>query len=129
MKGCLLHHVHLFCTNLDATVAFWRDGFGLPFIRYRPFGKDPGAELDLGNGVLLSVVQRGSDKRDLSVFISGPDHLGMLVPDLDAALKHLVSLPGVRITREPFMSEQLRCAFVAGPDDVQVELAEEVRPV
>jgi catechol 2,3-dioxygenase-like lactoylglutathione lyase family enzyme len=122
MKVCPCHHVHLFCTDLEATLAFWQQGFGLPLVRRRLFGADQGAELDLGSGVLLSVVQRSKDKRDNSVKQSGVDHLGMLVDDVAEALRHLASLPNVRIAREPFLSETYQCAFVAGPDDVLVEI-------
>lgn len=121
MKACPCHHVHLFCTDLDATLAFWQEGFGIPLVRRRQFGQDRGAELDLG-GILLSVVQRSKDGRDLGAMLSGLDHLGMLVEDVDAAIARLTALPGVRVTREPFMSENYRCAFVAGPDNVQVEI-------
>ena len=127
MKACPLHHIHHYCTNLEETIAFWRDGFGVPFVRYRKFGEDSGAEMDMGNGVLFFAVQCCSESRALSKPICGLDHLGMQVPDIDAALKHLTSIPGVRVGREPFMSESLRCAFVIGPDEVRVELIETPR--
>ena len=124
MKTCLVHHVHIFCTDLEAMITFWQDGFGLPLLRRREFRTGPGVEMDMGGGVLLVIVQCSQGKYDASAAISGVDHLGIRVQDLDAALKRAAAVPGVRITREPFMSETLRCAFVAGPDDVQVEIVQ-----
>ena len=56
---------------------------------------------------------------------AGVEHLALLVDNLDATLTHVKALPETKITKEPFMSGSLRCAFITGPEGVLVEVMEE----
>jgi len=52
----------------------------------------------------------------------GEDHLGLRVPDVDAAIVELRSR-GVTIEMEPKdMGPDLRVAFVRGPDNLRMEI-------
>jgi catechol 2,3-dioxygenase-like lactoylglutathione lyase family enzyme len=53
------------------------------------------------------------------------DHIGVSVPDLDAALQALRGA-GVAVTQEPVsVSPQLRYAFIEGPDRIAIEVIED----
>lgn len=121
----VLHHVHLFCNDLEAMIDFWRQGFDARLVRRRPFGPCDGAEMDLGSGVLLYLKALPccipSDNDD-----SGLDHIGVKVADLAASLERLLALPGVVLKTPPFVSAALLCAFIRTEDGVIVELVQDI---
>ena len=50
-------HVHLFCTDLEAMVAFWTKGLGAEFVKYRQFGGADGAVVSLaGTPIFIKVI-------------------------------------------------------------------------
>jgi catechol 2,3-dioxygenase-like lactoylglutathione lyase family enzyme len=53
------------------------------------------------------------------------DHLGFVVPDLDAAVRKLTEL-GARVRIPAFREQEHRLAFVSDPDGVWIELTERV---
>ena len=56
------------------------------------------------------------------------DHVGVSVPDLDKALAALRAA-GVKVTQEPRrINDQVRYAFVEGPDKVAIEVIEDKSP-
>lgn len=59
----------------------------------------------------------------------GYNHLGFLVDNLDETLAKLLAMPGVRLDIEPFVipARKRRCAFIAGPCELYVELMEDVK--
>ena len=125
MKAPFCQHMHLFCKELEPMIAFWVNGFGATMEGYRKFGPADGAVLDLHASVKLYLKVVDCLPADATTARAGVDHLGMIVENLDAALATLTALPGVTLSREPFMSGTLRCAFVAGPEGIQVEVMEQ----
>ncbi len=123
--NAVCHHMHIVCRDLEPVVAFFQEGFGVPLIGPQSFGGAPGAAMDLGGGVLLYIVQRNPDPLNPDKPVGGWDHIGLQVENLEAALDHLKSLPGVRVTKEPFNAGALRCAFVAGPENILVEVVQD----
>ncbi len=117
-------HIHIYCQNLEDMITFWSDIFGATLIRRRKFGPDDGAVMDMGlnTELYLKAVpcspQNSDDQR------AGVDHFGMQVENLDAFLKQVAGKPHVKVLREPFMSEKLRCAFISGPEGTRVEVME-----
>ena len=121
MIAPVCHHVHFLCNDLEGMIEFWVKGFGAVFGEYRKFGAADGATLDIGMGAKLFLKVVPCERQDSGPDRSGAEHLGMLVPDLDAALARLTALPGVS-AKPPFMSGPMRCAFVRGPEGVLVEV-------
>jgi glyoxylase I family protein len=55
-----LHHVTAICSNLERTIAFYRDTLGLPIVRDEPSDDDPDARhvwFDAGNGTLVTFME------------------------------------------------------------------------
>ena len=115
-------HIHLFCTDLDAMIAFWVKGFGMKFEEKRSFGGAPGAVLDMGLSAKLYLKQISCAPAGSDAPATGIDHLGFIVPDLDKAIADITALPAVTLSKEPFIAGPRRCCFVKGPDGVEVEL-------
>ncbi len=122
MKPGICNHMHVNCTDLTAMIDFWTKGFGATFVEFRNFGPSEGAVLDLGNPIKLYLKQLPCARQEASAARGGMDHVGMEVESMDEALKHLLALPQVQLTREPFDSRGNLCAFIAGPDGVSIEL-------
>ncbi|MDR0466675.1 MAG: VOC family protein [Deltaproteobacteria bacterium] len=123
MNAPYCQHVHINCRELKPMVEFWIKGLGARLEEYRKFGVLDGAALDFNSGqTKLYLREQPCERQDQAAPRSGVDHVGMMVPDLDKALADLTALPGVTLAREPFMSKDLRCAFINGPEGISIEL-------
>lgn len=126
------NHVHMMCTDVEAIISFLTEGFGVELRCRRESGgganRSPGAELQLGNTVLyLKQVGKDWKPQDPLATVCGLQHLAFIVEDMDAAMKELIARPDTRLIREPFKSAipGHLCAFVAGPDNLYVEIIQE----
>lgn len=109
------HHIHLHSTDVDATVAWYREAFGgEPFETFKGL---PIKGVDYGN--VLVMVQRTSEERAPTKGRS-IDHLGFSTPDLDAAADALKA-KGVKFSLDPVPYGKLRISFIEGPDGVRIE--------
>ncbi len=124
MKPARCQHAHLCCADLAPMIDFWVKGFGATFEEFRQFGEFRGAVLDMQSATKLYLKEVPCQPQGVAESRAGIDHLGVDVESLDAALKHLLALPGVTLTKEPFLSKVARCAFVRGPEGVLVEIME-----
>jgi catechol 2,3-dioxygenase-like lactoylglutathione lyase family enzyme len=122
MSTPTLGHIHLFCNDLEKTVNFWVKGFEAKVTEYRKFGPCDGAVLDLGVPPCLYVKAIPCASFSSEPLLAGFDHIGMEVPDMQAALDRLLALPGVRLHKGPKQRESDSIAFVVGPDNILVEL-------
>ena len=120
----IFHHVHIFCYDLQRMTDFWVRTFGLTFIGKRRFGPCDGADLDIGNGAHIYLKQVEPESPEGKQIRIGTDHVGMMVPDLEAFLKSIKGLPDVTFDGEPFQAMDLYCAFIRGPENLAVEIAE-----
>ena len=118
-------HIHINCCDLKAMVDFWIKGFDARVEEFRKFGELDGAVLDINSGqTKLYLREQQGERQDKTPPRSGVDHIGMMVPNLDKALVDLTALPGVTLARTPFMSKEIRCAFINGPDGISIEVME-----
>ncbi len=119
-------HIHFRSEDPHAARTFWEDTFGAVVVRESDLGGAPSFTFDL-NGMRFQVsgrargenpVKSGSDPR------YGLDHFGLLVDDLDGAATELRA-KGVEFICEPWeIRPGVKLAFVKGPDDISIELAE-----
>ena len=125
MTAPFCQHIHISCCDIKAMVDFWVKGFGAKLEEFRKFGELEGAVLDINSGrTKLYLRELQCERQDKAAPRSGVDHIGMLVPDLDTALAALTALPGVVLAKEPFMSQDMRCAFINGPEGISIEVME-----
>ena len=127
MGAPFCQHIHIACFDVKTMADFWVKGFGAKLDRFRKFGEREGATLDINTGqTKLNLVEIKGERQDKAASPrSGVEHICMMVPDLDKYLADLTAMPDVTIAREPFMSGDMRCAFINGPDGIYIELAQE----
>ncbi|MGI9597934.1 MAG: alpha/beta hydrolase fold domain-containing protein [Acidimicrobiales bacterium] len=108
-----VHHSHLMASDVDATIAFWRDCFGAVVVADEAMAGSRNVFLDVGGG-RLNLYDKAPNHR-------GPvNHLGVQVADLEATVEKLAAAgwrPG------PIKTDgALGYAMVAGPDDLLIEV-------
>lgn len=133
------HHYGVTVSDLDASVAFYRDVLGLDVLSEFAVGGEAFAEgvgvegaaaefahLDAGGArvELVSYDPEGEDVRGGMVNDTGAKHLGLSAPDLDAVY---ASLPEdvETIANGPRTTESgTRILFVRDPDGTLIEIVE-----
>lgn len=123
----LLDHMHIFCRSLEPSLTFLSEAFGGEVTARRLMGGKPGAVVAFG-GLDVFLKEAGGEFTlpDVTAKVCGYSHLGFLVDDLDQCLASLCARPDTRPVGEPFMSGKRRCAFVAGPDELYVEIMQQM---
>ena len=104
-----LHHTHLMASDLDATIAFWRDGFGGEVVHDVEFAGARNVFLRVGGGRIHLYDQPPKVTGQATVH-----HLGVLTDEIERVVerlrRHGVSVTDIR--REPTASY----AMAEGPD-------------
>ncbi len=122
-----LHHVHLICKDLEAMIIFFTEALGATLIVRKKFGTADGASLDLQGSIVNLRVAREDEVMvgDASQARFGYDHLGLQVEDVDAAYEDLKKR-GFSFFMAPKDIPDLRIAFFRGPEDITIELIQEL---
>jgi catechol 2,3-dioxygenase-like lactoylglutathione lyase family enzyme len=120
------NHIHVFCTDLEATARWFLEGMGAELVERRDSAGVPAVVLNLGGApIILRGERSGEDLRQAQGRHFGTDHFGLAVRDImgvAAELQHR----GVELESDPFeFSPGVRIAYVRGPDGVRIELVEE----
>jgi catechol 2,3-dioxygenase-like lactoylglutathione lyase family enzyme len=110
-----LHHPHLMASDLDATVAFWREGFGAEVVLDTEFAGARNVFLRVGSGRLHLYDQAPRSTGSATVH-----HLGVQTDELPALVERLRALGAsvTEIRHEPTADY----AMAQGPDDLLIEL-------
>ncbi|HKY54041.1 MAG TPA: VOC family protein [Anaerolineales bacterium] len=109
----------LFVEDLEASITFYRDVLGLPFL-----GKgEDWAHLDAGNGALLELFSGGKASSQTKTPIQQSLVLGLRVDDLDRAIGELQQR-GVRFTGEIGEHEGTRWIHFSDPEGNRLEIKE-----
>ena len=121
------HHLHLICKDLEGMIDFFSEALGATLVARKKFGTADGASLDLqGTTVNLRVAREDEDMvGDASQARFGYDHLGLQVEDVDAAYQDLKQ-KGFSFFMEPKDIPNLRIAFFRGPEEITIELVQEL---
>jgi catechol 2,3-dioxygenase-like lactoylglutathione lyase family enzyme len=119
------NHVHIFCSDLEATERWLVDGIGATVVERRDSNGAPAVELNLaGARLLIRAGRAGEELAPAGARHFGTDHFGLGVKDLDATAAEL-KRRGVFFEMEPRQFRPgVRIAFVKGPDNVRIELVE-----
>ena len=115
------HHVHLSAEDPDATLAWYRD----------VLGGEPASLRSMVDGLrfgdvwlLVSQHDRGAPATTAGRAV---DHIGFVVDDLDAAAAEMAAFDVIfeqEAAVPPNGRTQARRAFIAGPDNVRLEVVE-----
>ncbi|MFO1281373.1 MAG: VOC family protein [Burkholderiales bacterium] len=111
-------HVHLFASDVDATIRWFRTMFGAELVWDEEAAGARNVRLAIGRAFVHLYDQPPKAPRGGAFH-----HLGLATDDLDALVAHMTS-QGATI-RNPVRDEpKFRYVMVAGPDDLLVELFE-----
>lgn len=123
-----LHHLHLICSDLDKMINFLTKTLGGKFVTFRKFGTADGATIDLaGVPIFLRKARDGEEiTGDQSRSIYGYHHIGLKVEDLDACYSELKG-QDFTFTTAPTATPNGKMAFFQGPDNMIIELVQEVK--
>jgi len=118
-----LHHIHLLCSDLEKTLAFFTEVLGAVLVERKQFGGADGASLDLNGAPINLRIAREDDN-----IASGPvktqygfHHIGLTVADIDKTYREL-SEKGYVFSAPPKDAGKARIAFFSGPDNIVIEL-------
>lgn len=113
-----LHHTHLFASDLDASLEFYRRWFGAEVLGDEVFAGSRNVLVAVGDGRLNFYDQPPPNRGRNAVH-----HLGIQTDDL-AALVERMRAGGVAFRKPITEVDQLSYVMVEGPDDVLIELFE-----
>ena len=136
-----LHHVALTVSDVDASVRWYEQVFGLTYRMDAPHEGGVGKLLSSDDGSLVLVLHRhdGNDGSLFSETTNGLDHVGFHVPtraDVEAWQDHLEAHGVVRtdtadkpLTQSPIADEPYGSVLVfRDPDTIQLELFSPPQP-
>ena len=126
MKVVGLHHAGVVVANLERSIAFYGDVFGLEVAERLDFGGERLAFLQVGPARLELIESAPQAPRRTGVV----DHVALEVRDLGGLLRHLEQRGVTLVDREPIDVPGLnaRILFCLGPDGERLELFERVQP-
>lgn len=118
-------HIHLVCSNMEATERFFIEMFEAGPLGRTSFGSAPGSKLKLEN---IQIWLRGLKEGELIEEDStrakyGYNHIGITVDNLDETYRNL-SARGIEFSVSPREASNGRLAFIKGPDNITIELFE-----
>ncbi len=119
-----IDHIHLRSLDPEAAAKVWAAAFGATVKDRVMAGTRLRLVLDLcGQTLFIEQVAPETPSPPAPPFL-GLEHIGLTVPDLDAAIAHL-DATGVKLVSGPATPRPgVRIAFFGMPDGVQVELIE-----
>jgi lactoylglutathione lyase len=120
MTAYTFEHIHLRSPDPDATADWFGRMFGADVIRSTVAGA-PRVDVRLG-GMDIFIAPAGTAATAPAHPHQGLDHFGLRVPDLDAAIADLKAKGTVFTMEATNLRPGLRIAFLAGPEDVSIEL-------
>lgn len=113
-----LHHVHLFASNLDATIAWWRDMLRGEVAFDGDFGGSRNVFMKVGTGRLHLYEQQPRGTPAGAVH-----HVGIQCKDLPALVAHMKA-KGMSFRSDIREFGKWRYIMAAAPDNVLLELFE-----
>ncbi|MFF7944137.1 VOC family protein [Nocardia gamkensis] len=110
-----MHHAHLMATDIEATIAFWREGFGGTVVYDTEFAGSRNVFLRIGTGRIHLY-----DQPPKRIGQGTVHHVGIQTDDLAAVADRVraMSYSVTDIRAEPTASY----AMAQGPDDLLVEI-------
>ena len=131
MNRPVLHHIHVFCTELEPMIAFFEAACGAALVSRRTYGDGVlGAAMTIGVAYapdLLTEARLNLKQLPCArpeTVMAGMNHIGFAVKNLEAACEAACAAPGARLDTPPTLGAGLRYAFIRGPEDILVELVE-----
>jgi catechol 2,3-dioxygenase-like lactoylglutathione lyase family enzyme len=116
-----LQHCHLFASNLDASLKFYRDMFDAEVIFDAEVAGARNVMISIGSGAINFYDQPPKDSGRGVVH-----HLGIETDDIDALVEKMKS-KGHKFRKPITDLGVLKYVMVAGPDNILIELFQPIR--
>lgn len=116
MPRTRLHHTHLFASDLDASLEFYRRWFGAEVVGDEVFAGSRNVLVAIGDGRLNFYDQPPRDRGRNAVH-----HLGIQTEDLEGLVRRMRE-GGVTFRKPITVTDDLSYVMVEGPDGVLLEL-------
>lgn len=122
------HHIHLLCSDLERTIAFFTQLLGARLKGYQKFGAADGAGLDLNGATINLRLAAAGETVDTGTTgpVYGYHHMALSVDDTDAAYRELSGQDVEFVVTPRNTPDGLRVAFFKGPDNIVIELVQQL---
>ena len=123
---CDLHHLHFKCSNMEASVQFFKEVFDGEELSRIEFRGMPIVRMRVGGSMFSFSPKKAGEEVEAKTKPEryGLYHIGLQVKDLERAVAE-VKKRGLTVTQEPAsVTEKVKVAFFLGPDDYSIELVE-----
>ena len=111
-----LHHTHIFASDIEATLAFWRDMFGAQILFDMEIAGVRNVMMAVGSGRINIYDQPPREGR-----CGAYHHLGIQTDDLDVLVEHMKG-QGFRFQGQIRERGYLRYIMAMAPDNILVEI-------
>jgi len=121
-----LDHVHLRAPDIDSTVSWYLEAFGLTIVKETSnpgYGRSIRCETVDGGTIIISAARdfQMPGKGDANAHY-GLEHFGVKVEDIDVEIERLTGM-GATLKEGPIdVPNGPRIGFIRAPDDVRIEL-------
>jgi catechol 2,3-dioxygenase-like lactoylglutathione lyase family enzyme len=116
--SCSLHHAHLFASDLDASIAFYREMFGAEVVLDAVVAGSRNVVIKIGGAHINFYDQPPKDAGKGAVH-----HLGIRTPDLAALVAHMAS-NGFEFRKPITDAGSVKYVMAMAPDGMLLELFE-----
>ncbi|MDF1591837.1 MAG: VOC family protein [Desulfobacterales bacterium] len=122
-----LHHLHLLCSDLEKTIAFFTETLGADLVERKQFSNVDGATLDLNGAIINLRIARDDEKVSAGATVAqyGFHHIGLTVDDVEQTYRELSS-KGYVFSIPPKEVGKNKIAFFNGPDNIIIELLQPI---
>ena len=120
-----LHHVHIFCGDVEKTAEYFKDVFDAGELHRGRLGGRDFIRIGLKGLIInLTGTEAGAGVFETGKGNRGLDHFSLRVEDMDGTVARMHD-KGVRIVKGPGVSDTgNKYLFVEGPDGIKIELLE-----
>ena len=118
-----LHHAHLYASNLDESINFYREMFGAVILFDLEMAGARNVMIQIGSSKINFYDQPPKDQGRGAIH-----HLGIETDDLEAIIAHMKS-KGFQFIKKIKKFGPLKYIMVAAPDNVLLELFEVVKDI
>jgi catechol 2,3-dioxygenase-like lactoylglutathione lyase family enzyme len=112
-----LQHIHIFASDLEATIGFWQEMFGAEVLVDPVVKGNRSVVLGLGSG-RLAIYDRPSSQSGTNGAVH---HIGLQTDDLDALMAHMQER-GFQFTEKVNDGGFIRFIFAEAPDGIRLDL-------
>lgn len=116
--NCDLHHVHLFASDLDASLRFYREMFGAKILFDETVAGVRNVMIQIGTGRINFYDQKPSGTGPSAVH-----HLGIYTKDIYGVVSHMEA-KGFRFRNPVRDFGELKYIMLEGPDRMLIEIFE-----